>query len=227
MRPPDQPASHMPLRSKQSAMRPDARPTLARRSPLKLSPIRQTAVNSGGIHNPVKLIRQQIHSRIRPEFGSAHLSDAVRSQQPQHAHCPVQPLATLFSKILKNSANRQLWGRNPYSLNSATSAIRIRTGTVPFLRSHFLRPFLSTFPNAAHYCSSFLNSRKYFAPSQSSAKAAKISFQTVLDRAPCFSTSASFFALMNSCNSHQRRSCMQNCMNSHGGHFICHESPND
>jgi hypothetical protein len=119
----------MSLRSQLSAMRRAARPTLARRSPLKLSTIRQTGVISGELHKAFKLIRQQMHSRIRSEFGSAHsLGQSDRNNRDMPT-APCTPSRHTAPKYTINSANRGRTGPNPYRFNSATSSIRIWSGT--------------------------------------------------------------------------------------------------
>jgi hypothetical protein len=120
----------MSLRSQLSAMRRAARPTLARRSPLKLSTIRQTGVISGELHKAFKLIRQQMHSRIRSEFGSAHsLGQSDRNNRDMPT-APCTPSRHTAPKYTINSANRGRTGPNPYRFNSATSSIRIWSGTL-------------------------------------------------------------------------------------------------
>ena len=106
-----------------------SRPTLSRRSPLKLSTIRQTGVISGEIHKAFKLIRQQMHSRIRPEFGSAQLFDAVRPNNRYTPIAPYSPSRDAAPKYTLNSRNRPRTEPNPYRFNSATNTLRISPGT--------------------------------------------------------------------------------------------------
>src|ERR1700691_286048 len=86
------------------------------------------------LQNSVQFGKQRaILLQKSPQFGKPSQASSLGWTDPTAGAAPApppQPIAPPLSKTFNNSANSPLAHRKPYSLNLATIAIRIRTGTV-------------------------------------------------------------------------------------------------